>query len=187
MACRTLLIVSEKFRKLGVVCPEGSVHRDSLQGKGNGLRWPTMTEAAPPTDLQAPRQPLGQQLLEVLLIGLVFFVMAGDPPPGVNEPHYLCRLKHFWNPGWCAGDLFLNVQSLSSVIVPNPTSVSSNYFTLNVGGGVMGFFTNHLGVRGDLRYYRAYGFSVADLQTAGTIALDHFDFWRASVALAAKF
>ncbi|MEX0642427.1 MAG: DUF6798 domain-containing protein [Pirellulales bacterium] len=65
-----------------------------------------MTDAVPPTDL-TPRQPLGQRLAEVLLIVLVFFVMAGDPPPGVNEPHYLCRLKHFWNPGWCAGDLFL--------------------------------------------------------------------------------
>src|SRR5262245_51374390 len=59
------------------------------------------------TDLTPPRQPLAQRLAEVLLIGLVFFVIAGDPPPGVNEPHYLCRLKHFWNPGWCAGDLFL--------------------------------------------------------------------------------
>lgn len=39
---------------------------------------------------------------------LVFFTLAGDPPPAVNEAHYLCRLKHFWNPGWCAGDLFLD-------------------------------------------------------------------------------
>lgn len=46
-------------------------------------------------------------LVEVLLIFLVFFVVGGDPPPHENEAHYLCRLKHHWNPDWCAGDLFL--------------------------------------------------------------------------------
>jgi hypothetical protein len=85
-----------------------------------------------------------------------------------------------------AGDLFLNVTKLSSLVVPDPGSISNNYFTFNVGGGVMGFFTPHLGVRGDLRYFRAYGFKISDLQTAG-LALDRFDFWRASVGFAAKF
>ena len=86
-----------------------------------------------------------------------------------------------------AGDLLLNVQSLSSVVIPNPTSTTSNYFMFNVGGGVMGFFNNHLGVRGDLRYYKAYGFDLAATQTSGQLVLDHFDFWRASIGLAAKF
>jgi hypothetical protein len=85
-----------------------------------------------------------------------------------------------------AGDIYLNVTRLSSVVVPNPTSVSTNYFTINAGGGVMGFFTTHLGVRADLRYFRAYGFNMSDLQTAG-LTLTHFDFWRASIGLAAKF
>ncbi|MEO1498582.1 MAG: DUF6798 domain-containing protein [Planctomycetota bacterium] len=38
---------------------------------------------------------------------LVFFVAAGDPPPDLNEAHYLCRLKHYWSPDFCRGDLFL--------------------------------------------------------------------------------
>jgi hypothetical protein len=50
----------------------------------------------------------------------------------------------------------------------------------------MVFFINHLGVRGDLRYLRAYGFNFADLQTAG-LRLSHFDFSRASIGLAVKF
>lgn len=29
------------------------------------------------------------------------------PVPGVNEPHYLCKSKHFWQPTWCARDFFL--------------------------------------------------------------------------------
>jgi len=55
----------------------------------------------------APRQPWPQRLAEIALIVLLFFTLAGDPPPNVNETHYLSRLKHYWNPSWCAGDLFL--------------------------------------------------------------------------------
>jgi len=94
------------------------------------------------------------------------------------------RIKAYGAVG--VGDLHLNVTRLSSLVIPDPSSISTNYFTVNVGGGVMGFFTTHLGVRADLRYFRAYGFKVTDLETAG-LALDRFDFWRASIGLAAKF
>jgi hypothetical protein len=84
------------------------------------------------------------------------------------------------------GNLYLNVTSAASVLIPNPTSVSSNYFTLNVCCGVAGFFSSHFGARGDLRYYRAFGFKVEDLQNP-QLALDKFDFWRANIGLAIKF
>jgi len=29
------------------------------------------------------------------------------PVPGINEPHYLSKSRHFWRPDWCAGDFFL--------------------------------------------------------------------------------
>jgi hypothetical protein len=48
-----------------------------------------------------------QQWLEIALIFLVFFTIAGEPAPAVNEPHYLGKAKHYWNPQWCEGDLFL--------------------------------------------------------------------------------
>lgn len=64
------------------------------------------TAAAPNGDESMPQPPIGR-LGEVLLILLVFFVIAGDPVPHNNEPHYLCRLKHFWDPTWCRGDVFL--------------------------------------------------------------------------------
>ncbi len=38
---------------------------------------------------------------------LVVFSHLRVPIPGVNEPHYLCKAKHFWVPGWCRGDMFL--------------------------------------------------------------------------------
>lgn len=34
--------------------------------------------------------------------------------------------------------------------------ISSNDFAYNVGGGIMGFFTNVLGVRGEYRYFRRF-------------------------------
>jgi hypothetical protein len=38
----------------------------------------------------------------------VFAAVAAwrSPIPGVNEPHYLCKAKHFSDPAWCAGDFF---------------------------------------------------------------------------------
>jgi len=78
------------------------------------------------------------------------------------------------------------VTGISSVVVPNPESISNNYFTFNYGGGVMGFFTDHFGVRGDLRYYRAFGIKIEDLENAG-LQLDKFNFWRASFGIVAKF
>lgn len=48
----------------------------------------------------------------ILLILLIAGSFAADsfirfPVPGTNEPHYLCKAKHYWNPQWCAGDFFL--------------------------------------------------------------------------------
>ncbi len=62
-------------------------------------------------------QAKSQRLVEIALIMLVFFTLAGDPPPHVNESHYLCRLKHYWDPGWCAGDMFLETSDTQLVFI----------------------------------------------------------------------
>ena len=85
-----------------------------------------------------------------------------------------------------AGSMNLNFTGLKSLVNPSPDSISTNYFTVNVGGGLIGFLTNHVGVRGDLRYFRAYGVNVADLEGAG-LSLNHFDFWRATGGLVLTF
>ena len=41
-------------------------------------------------------------------MGALFFIYAGDPPPAINEAHYLAKAKNFWQPSWCAGDLFVS-------------------------------------------------------------------------------
>ena len=46
--------------------------------------------------------------LEVVLIVLCFVMIAGQAAPNVNESHYLTKAKHFWNPSYCRGDIFLS-------------------------------------------------------------------------------
>ncbi len=48
----------------------------------------------------AIRSPLSALWITLLLYGAV-----AAPVPGVNEPHYLGKAKHFWDASWCAGDL----------------------------------------------------------------------------------
>ncbi len=45
----------------------------------------------------------------VLAVFLSFLASSAvrRPVPSVNEPHYLCKAKQYWQPEWCAGDLFL--------------------------------------------------------------------------------
>lgn len=84
------------------------------------------------------------------------------------------------------GDLHLSVTSLTNLVQPTAATISSNYFTVNGGGGLFVFFSSHVGVRGDLRYYRSFGVKQTDLQSAG-LALDKFDFWRAAGGLVFTF
>jgi hypothetical protein len=45
--------------------------------------------------------------LEVAAIAGLLFLCAGWPTPEINEAHYLCKAKHFWQPDWCPADHFL--------------------------------------------------------------------------------
>jgi len=46
----------------------------------------------------------------------------------------------------------------------------------NVGAGVMGFFSDHAGIRGDVRYFR----NLSDENSTNTVQFGGFHFWRAS-------
>jgi opacity protein-like surface antigen len=63
--------------------------------------------------------------------------------------------------------------------------VSSNDFALNFGGGVMAFFNEHVGIRGDIRYFR----SLTDSDPDGGVDFDLGDlnFWKWDVGAAFKF
>jgi hypothetical protein len=66
-----------------------------------------MSTANAPNPISTEFESTRQQYLEIALVFLAFFVFGGSPAPQVNEVHYLTKAKHYWNPAWCAGDLFL--------------------------------------------------------------------------------
>lgn len=46
--------------------------------------------------------------VEILLVFVVFFVQGAWPVPEVNEPYYIGKAIHFWNPQWIPDDPFLD-------------------------------------------------------------------------------
>jgi opacity protein-like surface antigen len=67
--------------------------------------------------------------------------------------------------------------------VPGATDflkVSNNDWGVNLGFGAMVFASDHVGVRGDVRYLRSLQ---TDTSTATNFALGKFDFWRWSVGV----
>src|SRR4051812_31894375 len=67
--------------------------------------------AAASTDASSPGPSSRRRAaFEVAWIFLIFFLFAGSQPPDVGESHYLAKAKHYWQPAWCAGDLFLESQ-----------------------------------------------------------------------------
>jgi hypothetical protein len=67
------------------------------------------------------------------------------------------------------GGTFTNVQS------------HNNMFGWNLGAGVMGFFNDHVGLRGDLKYFQSWE------DNSGQVIMNfdsgRFHFWRAAVGV----
>ena len=68
-------------------------------------------------------------------------------------------------------------------------NLSSNDLGVNFGGGINVFFTDSIGLRGDVRYFR--GLQNEDIEDEQELDfdfnLDNFDFWRATVGLTFRF
>jgi opacity protein-like surface antigen len=69
--------------------------------------------------------------------------------------------------------------------VGNVFDVDDNSFGVNVGGGLMGMFGDHVGLRGDVRYFR--GFQDFEVVDDVNLDLSDFDFWRGSLGLTFRF
>ena len=63
----------------------------------------------------------------------------------------------------------------------NQTSLDSNVIGYDVGGGVNGFFTKHVGIRGDVRHFHTF----QDVNVL--LVSEKLSFWRASLGLALTF
>ena len=71
------------------------------------------------------------------------------------------------------------VQTKIASGITDIADTENNDFGFNVGGGVMGFFSNHIGLRGDLRYFRTVN-NESTFDNGLNIDLGGFDFWRGS-------
>ena len=56
-----------------------------------------------------------QVLAEIVLIFAVFFIQGAYPVPDKNEPNYLGKAIHFWNPQWGQGDFYLESKDAHAV------------------------------------------------------------------------
>ena len=63
-------------------------------------------------------------------------------------------------------------------------NLSNNELGFNVGGGLHAFFTDNLGARADVRYFR--GLQKGD-DGGRDLDLEDFDFWRATVGMTFRF
>ncbi len=63
------------------------------------------TRPATPDTVPAAGWPWREWLL--VLLSFALFASLRSPIPGVNEPHYLTKARHFWDPSWCPRDPFL--------------------------------------------------------------------------------
>lgn len=67
----------------------------------------------------------------MLAVWCTFFLYSAvaAPVPAVNEPHYLCKAKHYWQPDWCAPDFFLQSTNAHTVFYATIGSLTQ-WFTL---------------------------------------------------------
>jgi hypothetical protein len=107
---------------------------------------------------------------------MVNLTLGGAPPTGGVRPFFSGGAGLIRGSVHNAGDLFDNV--------------TRNDFGVNVGGGLHGFFNEHVGLRGDVRYFRA----LSDDDNGEGFLLDptkfklgDFNFWRAGVGVVLKF
>jgi opacity protein-like surface antigen len=64
-------------------------------------------------------------------------------------------------------------------------NIDSTDFGLNVGGGIAGFFTDNIGLQGDVRYFRSLQENEPDNDFP--VALGSFRFWRGTVGVVFRF
>ena len=75
-----------------------------------------------------------------------------------------------------AGLLQREVSSANSLF-----TIDNSEFGFNVGAGAMGFMTDHVGFRGDIRYMRSFEDPVLDNEF--DIGVGKFDYWRGTAGV----
>jgi opacity protein-like surface antigen len=107
------------------------------------------------------------------LTTLMFNLVIGAPIGGQTGP----GIRPYASGG--VGLVRSKAESLGDVF-----DIDSNSFGFDVGGGVIGFFSDHFGVKGDIRYFR----SLTDLSDDDIdVDLGTFRFWRGAGGVVFRF
>lgn len=77
-----------------------------------------------------------------------------------------------------AGLLRLSVDTVDEFF-----NTDNNSFGVNVGGGIIAFVANNVGIRADVRYFR----SLREDEVNDGVDLGSFDFWRATLGATFRF
>lgn len=95
--------------------------------------------------MRAPKRTLF--LCVVCWTLLVGFSLLAEPIPGVNEPHYLGKSRHFWDPSWCARDLLMASHDAHYIFFCSfgILTKASSFFFSAVAGRVAGLFLLSVG------------------------------------------
>jgi opacity protein-like surface antigen len=120
----------------------------------------------------APGVAIGQTNVLTLTGNLIVGIPIGGQHGGGVRPYVVGGV----------GLLRTNAQRSIATIVPD-----RNSFGFDLGGGINGYFSDHIGIRGDARYFR--DFTVSDSNNAIGIILGRgkLDFWRGTVGVVFRF
>ena len=114
---------------------------------------------------------------------------AGDAPSGALESNKVQSLSANLMVAVPSGQVRVYGTAGVSLLRPDLkvrdgfVVVNEDKFGYNLGGGLMIFFSDHVGLRGDIRYFRAFG----DLAGGEQISLGTLDYWRGVGGLTLKF
>ncbi len=73
----------------------------------------------------------------------------------------------------------------SKVDAGDAFKADNNDFGFNLGAGAIGFFNSHVGLRGDVRYFRAL--QDPDEDNEFDVSVGNFDFWRGTVGVTLRW
>ena len=65
--------------------------------------------------------------------------------------------------------------------------LSTNDLGFNAGAGAHVFFTDNVGLRGDIRYFRGLQSNDSNDTVLGDLGFEDFDFWRGTVGVTFRF
>ena len=100
------------------------------------------------------------------MVNAIIGIPAGGTTGGGFRPYFSCGV----------GMMQTNVTGTNALF-----KVDNSEFGINLGAGAIGFVSDHVGIRGDVRYFRSL--SDPDEDNEFDIALGDFDYWRATVGL----